>query len=88
MSPGTASRAQARHRRRIGQRRSSETAATAPGVPEAEAGPLADQLALELGKPAQDRQHQAAMRGGGVRPCIVQRLEAAAGLGDGITLVA
>ena len=34
-----------------------------------------DHLALELSEPTKDRQHQAPVRGRGVRPLVAQRLE-------------
>lgn len=42
----------------------------------------ADQLALELGQPAKDGQHQAAMRRGGVGPCVAQGSESGPLAGD------
>src|SRR5438045_4145218 len=41
-----------------------------------------DQFALELGEPAQDGQHQATMRGGGIRPGIAERTETGTFAGD------
>jgi hypothetical protein len=46
------------------------------------AGTGKDQLALEIRKSTQDGQHQAPMRSRGVRPCVGQRFEAGAGLGN------
>jgi hypothetical protein len=46
------------------------------------AGYAKDQLALELGKPAEYRQHQPTMRCGRIRPGIA--LKASAGLGNGV----
>jgi hypothetical protein len=63
-------------------RRTTELHTTGHRTGAAVTCPGEDQLALELGKSAQDRQHQPAMRGGGVRPCTVQRLEAGAGTSD------
>jgi hypothetical protein len=40
-----------------------------------------DQLALELGEPAENREHQSAVRRRGVGPRIVQRLKAGSGFG-------
>ena len=47
-------------------------------------GPGADQLALELGKIADNGQHQPTVRRRCIRPCILQRAEACVGLGDGV----
>src|SRR5262249_61331641 len=47
------------------------------------AGASADQLALELGQAAEDGEHQAAVRGGGVGPGIAKRCESGAYAGDG-----
>src|ERR1700730_594831 len=40
-----------------------------------------DQLALELGQATEHRQHEAAMRGCRVRPCVLKRTEAGLRLG-------
>ena len=42
----------------------------------------ADQLALELGKPAKHGEHQPPVRGRGVRPCVAKGTKARALLGD------
>jgi len=42
----------------------------------------ADQLTLELGETSEHREHQAAMRRGGVGPAVLQRLEASTALAD------
>src|SRR5258708_23675927 len=39
------------------------------------AGARADQISLELGQPAEDCQHQAAVGRGRVRPCVTKRTE-------------
>jgi hypothetical protein len=54
----------------------------AHGAGAAFAGAGADQLALELGKPAKHGQDQAPVRRGGVRPCVAKRTEARAAPGD------
>ena len=46
-----------------------------PGPLDADVSARLDQRALELGQPAQDREHQSAMRGGGVCPTVVQALK-------------
>src|SRR4029450_8410125 len=46
------------------------------------ARPGADQLALELRQATENRQHQPAMSRRGVRPCVLERLEAGATIGD------
>src|SRR5208337_2280582 len=46
------------------------------------AGASADQLALELGKPAQDGEHKPPVRSRRVRPCVAKGTKARALLGD------
>ena len=46
------------------------------------AGPCLDQFLLKFGQTAQDRQHQPAVRRGGIGPCVGQRPEAGAALAD------
>jgi hypothetical protein len=46
------------------------------------AGAGADQLALEFGQAAHDGEHQAAVRRGGVGPCVAERAEASFLVGD------
>src|ERR1700680_3563939 len=53
------------------------------GAGAAFAGAGADQLALELGKPAKHGQDQAPVRRGGVGPCVAKGTEARAALRDG-----
>jgi hypothetical protein len=44
----------------------------------------ADQRPLKLGEPAQDGEHELAVRRGGVRSCVLERAEANTRLLDGI----
>jgi hypothetical protein len=60
--------------------RTSETHASCLGPVAALAGPGTDQRALELGEPAQDGQHELAMRRRGVGPGALERPEAGASL--------
>lgn len=53
-----------------------------PGPAQALAGPGPDQLALELREAAEDRHHEAAVRGGGIGPRVGERPEAGAAFGD------
>jgi hypothetical protein len=68
---------------RRGLLRSPEAHAARLGTLAALAGARADQRALELSKPAQDGQHELAVRRGGVRPGVLERAEARAYLFDG-----
>lgn len=65
----------------------TELHASFNGPPATLAGTDSDQLALELGKAAVDGQQQAPVRRGGIRPCVCQRLERGALLGDGVERV-
>jgi hypothetical protein len=60
----------------------AEALAVRLGARPAFAGADADQLALELGEAAENGQHQAAVRRGGVGPCVAERAEAGFLLGD------
>ena len=46
------------------------------------AGVGADQFTLELCEPAEDRQHEASVRRGGISPCIFQRAKPGPTLGN------
>jgi hypothetical protein len=52
------------------------------------AGTMNDQVALELGQPAQNRQDQATVRRGGVGPGVVQRPEGGVGLAEDVQQIA
>ena len=52
------------------------------GAGAAFARPRADQLALELGQPAQHGQHQPPVRGRGVGPCVAEGSEPGLAVGD------
>src|SRR5262249_25347217 len=62
--------------------RTTEAHAARLGALAALSGASADQLALELGKPSEDSEHQPAVRGRRVGPSIAQALEARAALAD------
>ena len=63
-------------------RLAAEADAVRLGARPALAGADADQFALELGEASEDGQHQAAVRRGGVGPCVTERAEAGFLLGD------
>src|SRR5262249_31010181 len=56
--------------------RPTETNAARLGALAALTGASADQFTFELGKSAEDSEHQPAVRGRGVGPAVLQRLEA------------
>jgi hypothetical protein len=60
--------------------RSPHVDASRPGANAAFASARADQLALELGKSAKHREHQAPVRRCGVRPCVAKRADSGTGL--------
>jgi hypothetical protein len=62
--------------------RSSELDSSIHGTSSTFARPGADELALEFGETAQDREHQATVRCGRVRPGVVQGPETGAALAD------
>src|SRR5262249_37301881 len=62
--------------------RPTEANAARLGALAALTGARADQLTLELGKAAEDSEHQPAVSGRGVGPAVLQRLEAGAALAD------
>src|SRR5262249_30855126 len=62
--------------------RPTETKAAPLGALAALTGASADQFTFELGKAAEDSEHQPAVRGRGVGPAVLQRLEAGAALAD------
>jgi hypothetical protein len=63
-------------------RLAAEAFAVCLGARPALAGADADKLALELGEATEYRQHQPAVRRGGVGPCVPERAEAGFLLGD------
>ena len=68
-------------------RRSPHVNAARLGALAAFAGAGADQLALELGKPAKHGEHKPPVRGRGVRPCVAKRAESGSGLRDRVERV-